>query len=139
MPRLGEEAVSMKYIIAILLLVAVFAGCQTKTIVGSTITVQWDAPALGTIPPAEMSYEVWLQPYPTGTAVLMATVATLEQPITFSAEGAYKIGVRSKRTVASDSTVLYSTYLWSDVAGTPQPWYAAYYVTPAHVDRVRIK
>jgi hypothetical protein len=119
-------------------LVAVSISCQTKTIVGSTITVAWDAPALGTIPVAQISYEVVLQPYPTGTQVLLATVATLEEPITFTAEGPYKIGVRTKRTVP-DGTILYSAYSWSDVEGSPAPWYAAYYASPAKVLRVRIK
>lgn len=125
-------------LVALLALVALAIGCQTKTIVGSTITVAWDAPALGTIPVAQISYELVMQPYPTGTQVLLATVTDLEEPITFSAEGAYKIGVRTKRTVP-DGTVLYSAYSWGDVEGTPAPWYAAFYASPAKVLRVRIK
>ena len=117
---------------------AMTISCQTKTIVGSTITVTWDAPSLGTIPAAEMSYEVWMQPYPSGTSVLVGTVTAIEQAITFSAEGPYRIGVRSKRTTV-DGTVLYSDYLWSDAGGAPQPWYAAYWKSPARVERVRIK
>ena len=128
----------MKYAIIVLLFVTALVGCQTKTIVGATITVTWDAPALGTIPMAQISYEVVLQPYPTGTQVLLATVAMLEEPITFTAEGPYKIGVRTKRTVP-DGTILYSAYSWSDVEGSPAPWYAAYYASPAKVLRVRIK
>jgi len=125
-------------LVALLALVALAIGCQTKTIVGSTITVAWDAPALGTIPVAQISYELVMQPYPTGAQVLLATVTDLEEPITFSAEGAYKIGVRTKRTVP-DGTVLYSAYSWGDVEGTPAPWYAAFYASPAKVLRVRIK
>jgi hypothetical protein len=126
------------FLVVLLVLVALMACAQTKTIVGSTITVTWDAPALGTIPVAQISYEVVLQPYPTGTQVLLANVATLEEPVTFSAEGPYKVGVRTKRTVP-DGTVLYSAYSWSDVEGSPAPWYAAYYASPAKVLRVRIK
>jgi hypothetical protein len=125
-------------LVALLVLTALSVSCQTKTIVGSTITVAWDAPALGTIPVAQISYELVLQPYPTGTQVLLATVATLEEPITFTAEGPYKVGVRTKRTVP-DGTILYSAYSWSDVEGTPAPWYAAYYASPPKVLRVRIK
>lgn len=130
----------MKRILLVLLtvLVCLNAGCQTKTIVGSTITVQWDAPALGTIPVAQISYELVLQPYPAGTQVLLATVGTLEEPVTFSVEGNYKIGIRTKRTTP-DGTLLYSAYSWSDVEGSPAPWYAAYYATPPKVLRVRIK
>ncbi len=125
-------------VILLAAMVAASLSCQTKTIVGPTITVAWDAPSLGTIPVAQISYEVVLQPYPTGTQVLVATVATLEEPITFTVEGPYKIGVRTKRTVP-DGTILYSAYSWSDVEGTPAPWYAAYYASPAKVLRVRIK
>jgi len=130
----------LKRILLVLLtvLVCLNAGCQTKTIVGSTITVQWDAPALGTIPVAQISYELVLQPYPAGTQVLLATVGTLEEPVTFSVEGNYKIGIRTKRTTP-DGTLLYSAYSWSDVEGSPAPWYAAYYATPPKVLRVRIK
>jgi hypothetical protein len=133
------EGAKMKRVL--LVLVAVLAGlaaeCQTKTIVGSTITVTWDAPALGTIPPAEIAYEVFSQPRPSGTVVLVGTVSIVEQVITFTVEGPYRIGVRTKRT-APDATVLYSDYFWSDVDGTT-PWYAVYYASPAKVQRVRIK
>ena len=130
----------MKRILTVLLtiLVTLAAQCQTKTIVGSTITVMWDAPALGTIPVSEIGYEVVLQPYPSGTAVLVGTVTAVEQAITFSAEGNYKLGIRTKRTTP-DSTILYSAYSWSDLEGSPAPWYAAYYATPPKVLRVRIK
>jgi hypothetical protein len=123
--------------ILVLILVALLACAQTQTIVGSTITVTWDAPALGTIPVAQISYEVVLQPYPSGTQTLVGTITTLEEPVTFAVEGQYKIGVRTKRTVAG--TILYSDYSWSDVEGSPTPWYAAYYALPPKVVRVRIK
>jgi len=127
----------MKYVVALLLFVASLAGCQVRTIVGSTIIVEWDAPDLGAIPPAEITYEVYMEPYPGGAAVLIGTVATLEQPITFTVEGKYKIGVRTRRDV--DGETLYSEYAWSDVEGSPVPWYAAYYLMPPKVQRVRIR
>jgi hypothetical protein len=126
-----------KLFVLALFMVTVFACAQTQTIVGSTITVTWDAPALGTIPVAQISYEVVVQPYPSGTHTLVGTIATLEETVTFATEGQYKIGVRTKRTVSG--TVLYSEYSWSDLEGTPTPWYAAYYALPPKVIRVRIK
>jgi hypothetical protein len=129
-----------KLFVLALFMVTVFACAQTQTIVGSTITVTWDAPALGTIPVAQISYEVVVQPYPSGTQTLVGTIATLEQVVTFSVEGQYKLGIRTKRTVpGTPVTVLYSDYSWSDLEGTPTPWYAAYYTLPPKVVRVRIK
>jgi len=129
-----------KLLIFVLLLAALSACAQTQTIVGSTITVAWDAPALGTIPVAQIAYEVVMQPYPSGTQVILDTIATLEEIVTFAAEGQYKLGVRTKRTVpGTPVTILYSGYSWSDLEGTPTPWYAAYYALPPKVVRVRIK
>jgi hypothetical protein len=121
-----------------LILVALSACAQVKTYTGSTVTVAWDAPDLGAIPPSEISYEVVIAAYPSGDVVPMATIVTLEQPITFSAEGAYRIGVRAVRTLP-DGDKLHSDYSWSDLEGVPQPWYTAYYAAPARVLRVRIK
>lgn len=129
----------MKKVLILALLLVALVGCaQTKVLVGKTITLAWDAPALGGIPLSEVSYEVYLQPYPTGTSTLVGTVTALEQVVTFAVEGRYKIGVRTKRTTA-DGTLLYSSYSWSDVDGTPSPWYVVYYENPARVERVRIK
>jgi hypothetical protein len=128
-----------KLFIIIFLLLTLIACAQTKTIIGPTVTVAWDAPALGTIPAAEVSYEVWVQPYPSGAAILVATLAAVEQAVTFSVEGAYRIGVRTKRIVATDGTILYSAYSWGDVEGSPAPWYVAYYATPPRVLKVRLK
>jgi len=127
--------------VAAMLIVCMAAAisCQTKTIVGATMIVQWDAPALGIIPAVEVGYEVWLQPYPSGTSVLVATIVTFEQVVTFTLEGAYKIGVRMKRTVVADGTVIYSPYNWSDIDGSPSPWYVVFYLSPPKVLRVRIK
>lgn len=125
--------------VVLMVLVAMAVSCQTKIIVGSTLTVEWDAVGQGTIPASEISYEVVYTPYPSGAVVLVATVATLEAPITFTVEGAYRIGVRTKRTVAADGTVLYSEYLWGDIEGSPQPFYVVYYTLPARIERVRIR
>lgn len=132
----------MKRLLTIAILtLAVLLSCdaQTKTIVGSTITVAWDAPALGAIPAAEISYEVALQPYPSGTQTMVGTISALEEPVTFSAEGQYKIGVRVKRTVAVTGDILYSAWAWSDLEKSPSPWYAAYFASPPKVLKVRIK
>jgi hypothetical protein len=130
----------MKRLLAIAILaMVVLLSCeaQTKIIVGSTITVTWDAPALGTIPVSEVSYEVVVQPRPSGTLVLVGTTTALEQVVIFSTEGPYKIGVRTKR-ITADATVLYSGYFWGDVDGT-ETWYVVYYAAPPKVIRVRIK
>ncbi len=126
-------------LLALLVLVTLTASCQTKIIIGSNMTVEWDAVDQGSIPAGEISYEVVVAPYPAGDVVLVATVMTLESPITFSTEGPYKIGVRTKRTVVADGTVLYSEYLWGNVEGSPQPFYVVYYKTPARIERVRIR
>ncbi len=128
----------MRRLMILGLLLVALVGCgQTKTIVGSTITVTWDAPTLGAIPPAEIAYEVVLQPRPSGTVTLVGTATMIEQVVAFTVEGPYRIGVRTKRTTP-DATVLYSAYFWNDVDGT-SPWYAVYYAVPARVERVRIK
>jgi len=127
------------FLVMLLALVAMSVSCQAKIIVGSTMTVEWDAVDQGTIPASEVTYEVWVQPFPSGTPSLVATVATLEQPVTFSVEGAYRVGVRTKRTVEADGTVLYSEYLWSDIEGSPQPFYVVYYTLPSRIMRIRIK
>ncbi len=124
-------------IITVLILLAFAIGCQTRTIVGSTIVIEWDAPDLGTVPASEITYEIVYSPYPSGTMVVVATIITLEQPITFAVEGKYKVGIRTRRDV--DGEVFYSEYSWSDVEGAPTPWYAAYYLMPPKVQRIRIK
>lgn len=125
--------------VLVLVLVALTACAQTKTVVGNSITVTWDAPALGDIPPAQISYEVMTEVYPSGAQVLVGTATSVEQSITFTVDGStFKIGVRTKRTTATGE-VLYSDWLWSDVAGTPQPWYVVYFKSPDRVLRVRIK
>jgi hypothetical protein len=124
-------------VVLALALLTLSACAQTKMVVGNTITVTWDAPALGTIPPAEISYEVVVQPRPSGTVTLVGTATMIEQVVAFTVEGPYRIGVRTKRTTP-DATILYSAYFWADVDGTT-PWYAVYYATPPKVERVRIK
>lgn len=127
-------------LVLVLVLVALMGACQTtKIVVGSSIVVEWDAPVLGMIPPSEVSYEVGFQPYPSGAFILVATITTFEQTITFTTEGAYKIGVRTVRTVATDGAILTSAWTWSDVDGVPTPWYVVYYATPGSVIRIRIK
>jgi hypothetical protein len=124
-------------VVVALLVAAALAGCQTLTVVGSTIVVEWDKPDLGSIPETEVSYEVYLAPYPGGLGTLLATVTSLEQPISFTAEGKYRIGVRTKRTFTGGE--VFSPIAWSDVEGAPAPWYAAYYAAPPKVQRVRIQ
>jgi hypothetical protein len=131
----------MKRLFVILLMFVALAACgQTQTIVGSTIIVVWDAPAFGTIPVEQINYEVVVQPYPSGTQTIVGTIPTLEQVVTFTVEGPYKLGVRTKRTIpGTPIIVLYSDYSWSDLEGSPAPWYAVYYALPPKVIRVRIK
>ena len=127
-----------RMLIIVLALVSIAACAQTKTVVGNSITVAWDAPPLGAIPPAEISYEVVLQPYPTGTAVLVATTAALTQAVTFATEGSYRVAVRAKRTTPGGD-IVYSPYLLSDVGGTPTPWYIVSYASPGGPLRIRIQ
>jgi hypothetical protein len=131
----------MKILLILVMLLVALTACeaQTKVIIGSTVTVTWDAPPLGTIPVSEVAYEVVVQPYPSGTQVLVGTVTALERAITFTVEGSYKLGVRTKRTVALSGDVLYSAYAWSDAEGSPAPWYVTYYESPPKVLRIRIK
>ena len=124
-------------IAGLLVLVAMSLSCQVRTIVGSTAIISWDEPDLEGTPASQISYEVFMGPYPSGAMVLIGTVATLEQPITFTVEGRYKIGVRTRRDV--DGETFYSEYAWSDVEGSPVPWYAAYYLLPPKVQRIRIR
>lgn len=75
----------MKKFLFLLFLVIIVVGCgaQTKTIVGNTITVAWDAPDLTGIPIAEVAYEIVLQKVSDSSISLIATVVTLEAPIVF--------------------------------------------------------
>lgn len=124
-------------LVAVMVIVAMAAACQNRVIVGQTFTVAWDAPALGTIPPAEVAYEVVVETRPGGVQRSLGDSAALERAITLESEGKYRVGVRTVRTV--DGEVLFSEFAWSDVEGTPAPWYAAFYAVPAKVIRVRVK
>ena len=127
----------MLFVFMLMAAITVCVGCQTRIIVGSSMTLAWDAPDLGDIPAEQISYEVVLAPYPTGDLALVATVATLEQAVTFASEGKYRLGVRARRDV--DGEVLYSDYLWGDVEGSPQPWYVVYYRLPPRILQLRVK
>jgi hypothetical protein len=124
---------------ALLLAVCLVASCQTKVVVGQSLEVEWDAPSLGTIPPAEVTYEVGIQGYPSGAFTLIATVPGTGGVVTFAAEGAYRVMVRTVRTVVEDGTVLPSEWAKSDEVGTPSPWYVVFYATPGSVIRIRIR
>jgi hypothetical protein len=135
-----EDNVKRIVLIGLLALVALGVGCQTPTQVGKTLTIQWDAPSLGSIPPAQVSYIVSIAPYPTGASSYVGTTTATEYMITFAAEGAYKIGVVTVRTIpGSPPIILYSAYSWSDAEGAPAPWYAVYYTAPDRVQKVRVK
>lgn len=130
----------INFALVLSLTVAVFAGCQTPTTVGRTLTIQWDAPALGSIPPSQINYIVSIAPYPSGASSAVGSSTMTEYTITFAAEGAYKIGVVTVRTIpGTPPLVLYSPYSWSDADGSPAPWYAVYYTVPDRVQRVRVK
>jgi hypothetical protein len=101
------------------------------------ITVGWDAVtklADGTdIPMGDaVAYQVYTKKG-TGTEVLVGEVNSLQQTITFTVEGEYLIGVRTKRTITG-GVVTYSDITWSnsaDVVAVPVPFSVGYYLPPA--------
>jgi hypothetical protein len=115
-------------ILLLILVVGVVAFAQTA-IVTSNPTVGWQAVTKlsdGTVVPTGdiISYDVVISPYVSGQApvpTFLANVSSLNYHVTFSGEGQYVVGVRTKRVV-SDGTVMYSDYVWSSVGGTPSPF-----------------
>ena len=118
----------------ILFLAATLASCQVKVTVPQTVTIQWDAP-IDVV--ALERYEVYIDTYPSGAATLVATVTVLEYTFTLAAEGDYRFGLRAIRHVAGVDT--YSEYLWSSVAGVPEPWYVSYRKAAGAPQKLRVK
>lgn len=122
-------------VVLALLAVSILASCQTLTVVGKSVTVEWD-PVEG-VPTEELSYEVYVAPYPGGLGALFATTTSLFQEVALPKEGKYRVGVRAKRKTAD--VELFSSISWSDVDGAPAPWYLAFYESPPRVQRIRVK
>jgi hypothetical protein len=51
--------------------------------------------------------------------------------------GNYRVGIRAIHHEAGINT--YSDYVWSNIEGTPEPWYASYNVPAGKVLRLRVK
>lgn len=103
------------------------------------ISVAWD-PVSST---GEITYEVFYSSYPVvdpldfDAHVLVVETPTPTAVITFSEEGKYAIGVRTKKVI--DGEILYSDMNWSYENGlsTPNPFIVVYYVPPDAVLNLR--
>lgn len=124
------------WVIAVILLIFVASVGFGAVVYTNQITVGWDAVTkLGdgtTIPAGDaIAYQVYTKK---GTAaeVLVGEINSLQQTITFTVEGDYLIGVRTKRTVTGGA-IVYSPITWSnstDVAAVPVPFSVGYYLPP---------
>ena len=124
----------------IVLLVALFMAVSVgfaAVIYTNQVTIGWDAVtklADGTnIPTGDViSYQVYTKK---GTAaeVLVGEINSLQQTVTFTVEGEYLVGVRTKRAITGGA-IVYSTITWSnstDIAAVPVPFSVGYYIPPA--------
>jgi hypothetical protein len=132
--------------IILLLAAAIWAAPVSTPITVSPATVLWDPVTTLTdgsnLPAGDtMAYELWLQPctsagVATGTATLAATVSAATSPLVLTLEGYYVVGVRAIRQISGGGSVT-SGYTWSQVSGTPNPWFLAYYRAPANPKNIR--
>jgi hypothetical protein len=119
----------MKKLIAIgILILVLFSAWAQDVIYTNQATVAWDpvAPLGGDV----ITYEVWISDGITET--LMIETDLLEHTITFGAEGSFKVGVRTVRTITATGERLFSDMNWSDVNGasTPDPFVIRFYLPP---------
>ncbi len=121
--------------IIILFLTAALATCQVNVPVIGSVTIAWNATP--NVLPGER-YEIYIDKYPATTApVLVTTTALFEWTFTISIEGAYRFGVRALKLV--DGVTVPLEYAWSDIDGTPAPWYVTYYKATGKVQMLRVK
>jgi len=121
----------MKKLILILLMCLPLLMGQTVHY-ANQVTVAWD-PVSDT---GVITYEVFVAPYPLPDPLDLGTLdppvetAATEATVSFSIEGAYTVGVRTKKQV--DTEILYSEVNWSfeNGANTPDPFIVGYYVPP---------
>ena len=104
-------------------------------------TIEWNESTSVGVLEGTYSYEVYTLPeggdktvlpdYTVVDATLVGETTDLTETITFTAEGNFVIGVRTKRVLADDS-VVYSDMNWSDVNGesTPTPFVVRYILPP---------
>lgn len=130
-----------KYIIA-LMLVFIFLtiGWAQEIVYTNQTTIAWDAVTKlsdGSVIPVEdtITYEVYRGD------VLFGETSGLEYTITFIEEGEYRVGVRTKRLVASTGDTVYSDMNWSDINGleTPDPFVVRFIVPVAEPRNLRLK
>jgi hypothetical protein len=97
------------------------------------VTVAWDQVSdTGTI-----SYEIFVAPYPLPDPLDLGTLdppietTALEATVSFSVEGSYTVGVRTKKSINGE--ILFSDINWShqNGAATPNPFIVGYYIPPA--------
>lgn len=126
-------------VVVVLALVAFGVGCQTVVPVGSSVTIEWAISGADTVPPEQISYQVYYQRLPDGLVVRYATVGVNFCDLIFKGleEGQYRIGVNIGRTV--DGVAVWSEEVWSDTVGYPEPWLIAYYAFDGKVERIWIK
>jgi hypothetical protein len=124
------------WIVLVAALCVMFSVGYAGIVYTNQVTVGWDAVtklADGTnIPTGDaVAYQVYTKKG-TGAEALVGEVNSLQQTITFTVEGEYLVGVRTKRTITGGVTV-YSSITWSnstDVAAVPSPFSVGYYLPP---------
>lgn len=123
-------------IVLALLLVAGIAFGQTPVYIGAGgITLEWDAVTQkdsGGVPvPLDagdvVEYEVWRSFAPTTDHLIaeefMVLTPTVTHLATVSTGLQYNYAIRAKLTTDGGATVTYSDWLWSDIGGSPGPFY----------------
>jgi ribosomal protein L27 len=135
--RKGADMKRILFFIAIVILLACLSIGWAQTVhYTNQITIAWDAVtklADGTTIPAGdvIAYQVYTKKG-TGAEVMVGEANSLQQTITFTVEGEYLIGVRTKRTITG-GVVTYSDITWSnsaDVVAVPSPFSVGYYLPP---------
>ena len=126
-----------------------WAAPVTTPVTASPATILWDPiTKLGdgsAIPAGDtIAYELYMQPctsagVATGTATLVATVTSGTGSLVLAAEGWYVVGVRTKRTLSGSGSVVFSDYAWSQVVGSPNPWFLAYNKAPSIPQNLRMQ
>ena len=126
-------------VLIVLFLIAPFLIAQ-EVHYANQVTVAWDQVSdTGTI-----SYEVFVAPYPLPDPLDLGTLdppietTALEATVSFSIEGSFTVGVRTKKSI--DGEILYSDINWSFENGvnTPNPFIVGYYIPPAAVLNLRL-
>ena len=118
-----------KLLILAFIVLMVFSLSGQTVFYGQTHTVEWDAhaPMFDSV----ITYEIWLDDNIVAP-VLVSETDLLIYTVDLPAEGNYVLGVRTVRTIISNSERLYSNTNWGDINGaaTPDPFELRYYANP---------